>query len=461
MLLGNKQALAFEITPVQPTWEVRYDPERAGWVGLAVWVGGENLCRHVMPGSARVGEVLFVPLAPLADWIVRSFPALRFEERAPDYPSARTPHETLRVWGEIHAPPGKSLDDWLDAREGWWQRHFLKAGSDGAQLPDVAFVRDETRLVISWERPRFAGSPAPELLAAPGVYAVSWRDARDALSELAARVAAWLRDADLTQTYAWAAGSDPVREASIDLEEAVCLFTGHSREELMALMEAGSPVDVLVKLGLSDKALHPAESPLPQALRDLPPRLPPAFGHVLRELDRRTRAPSSGGRAWLDARSLARDAASSASTPEEAGYLAADAIRQHLGLGSDPVPEVHGILARFNVTVAMESPGLTDGRMVVGARSDGAAAAIILDSPRTQAPWGLRFEAVRALAHVLLDGMRGTAIGAAASTFTTQTRRRRSGAFAAEFLLPEDALRAACGGVLDAASSRTCSRGTV
>ena len=43
-------------------------------------------------------------------------------------------------------------------------------------------------------------------------------------------------------------------------------------------------------------------------------------------------------------------------------------------------------------------------------------------------------------------------LGAAASGFAESRRHRRSGAFAAEFLLPLDALRKATGGVLDAAA---------
>ena len=34
-LIGNRNTLAFELTPVAPTWELRYAPERAVWAGLA------------------------------------------------------------------------------------------------------------------------------------------------------------------------------------------------------------------------------------------------------------------------------------------------------------------------------------------------------------------------------------------------------------------------------------------
>ena len=63
-----------------------------------------------------------------------------------------------------------------------------------------------------------------------------------------------------------------------------------------------------------------------------------------------------------------------------------------------------------------------------------------------------RFEAARALGHALLDPIRAGAIGAASGPFGQETRHRRSGAFAAELLLPEAAIGRASGGTLDGAA---------
>jgi len=84
--------------------------------------------------------------------------------------------------------------------------------------------------------------------------------------------------------------------------------------------------------------------------------------------------------------------------------------------------------------------------------ADGAAVAGTLRSLRTQTPWGQRFEAARAIGHVLLNPEREGALGAAEGPFAQATRRQRSGAFAAELLLPESALSAASGDVLDGAT---------
>jgi len=88
--------------------------------------------------------------------------------------------------------------------------------------------------------------------------------------------------------------------------------------------------------------------------------------------------------------------------------------------------------------------------MVAGARQDGSFAAFVLPSERTAVEWGQRFECARALGDLLLDPWRVGTVGAASSGFAEGLRRRRSGAFAAEFLLPRSALERATGGVLNA-----------
>jgi len=78
--------------------------------------------------------------------------------------------------------------------------------------------------------------------------------------------------------------------------------------------------------------------------------------------------------------------------------------------------------------------------MITGFRRSGGAVAITLKSERTSAPWARRFEFARALGHLLTDPIRGDAVGAASSPYSSDLRRRRSGAFAAELLLPKSAM---------------------
>jgi hypothetical protein len=103
-VLGNTSTFGIELVPAAPSWKIRYAPERAAWAGTAIWVDGRNLCSHVLPGSSEVNDFFFIPLGPIADWLVRAFPAIEYQERAPFFPTNADLHESVRRWGE--ARPG-------------------------------------------------------------------------------------------------------------------------------------------------------------------------------------------------------------------------------------------------------------------------------------------------------------------------------------------------------------------
>lgn len=103
----------------------------------------------------------------------------------------------------------------------------------------------------------------------------------------------------------------------------------------------------------------------------------------------------------------------------------------------------------LGVQIAADSPAADADRMVVAGSAGSQAMTMVLANSRTVTPWGRRFEVTRALGHLLLDPIRGDAIGAASGPEAMATRGRRSGAFAAEFLLPSSALAEASYGVLD------------
>jgi hypothetical protein len=453
MLFGNRRKLGFEIRPLSPSWEQRYVSEQTAWVTLTIWVREINLCRHIMPGSDRVLEALNVPLVPMADWLCRAWPALQYEEQAPELRTATAAHRALGAWADTHPPARISEDEWLDARERWWSRHFLAAGADGAQLPNVAFVRQDDQLVIDWAPPRFAGYEPPLLLSSTGQESVPWADAREAFHGLVAQVAAWLQAAGLTAHFPWAHSPDPLAKQAGTLVERLSLFTGRPHEMLLEIAGASTDQELLTWLRLPSDAQDPGASPIPQALRDLSRRTPPALAEALSDLGARTSSlastPPSG---WLAARSIALDAAQAALTPEEAGQLAADAMREAWELDGQPIADLDAQLRALEIEIAEPGIPATHERMLTGAREDGRAVALLLDTPRTKRRWGRRFELARALGHLLQDPLREGALGAASGPFSQETRRRRSGAFAAELLLPESALAAASGGALDGAA---------
>lgn len=334
-VIGNKLRLAFEFVPVTPSWERRYAPAQSAWAGTAIWVEGRNLCSHVAPGSSAIEEYFYIPLGPLVDWLVRAFPAIEFQERAPQFATTRAMHQSAERWFENRPLAGFTEDDWLDAREDWWSHHFLRAGGEGALLPDLALVRDDEQLVLDWAAPRFFGNDAPTMRWPNGQYGLPWEEGRLVLDQISSTVARWLRDGGAVETYPWAQFDSPLRQLEPDLSSALELFAGRPLADLEAIFGVQGIEGLLSTLHLGASSRDPAASPHCQILRDLSPNVSIGVGSVLAELgNEATREQPDLLTDWRSARRIAVDATRAAETPEKAGYLAAAEIRNALNLGS-------------------------------------------------------------------------------------------------------------------------------
>ena len=438
MLIGDRSRLAFELHPLAPTWERRHLPERTGWARLSIWVNGANLCRNVLDGSS-IREGVNVPLGPMADWLVRSWTFIRFEERPDCFPPRASVFGTLRAWGDTR-PPGQTAEDedgWFDARERWWTRHFLAAGADGAQLPNVSLLRGGDRLFIEWTPAEFAGSRAPSFLSESGQGSLRWDDGEEVLAEFVACMAEWLRAEGLDDAFSWTNLKDPLREVETDFRERLRAFTGIDAGVLRTWTATATDADLRRNLGIPEGSDDPGESVITQVLRDLPPTVPESVREEVWRLDECTREVADFDEEW---RVAARDAAAAGAGPEESGQLAAQTVRDRLGLNGQPVVNMDEQMQKLGVEVVRSDVACSQERMLAGSRRGAGAVAVINQTPRTETRWGERFELARALGHLLVDSRRGDALGAASTTFAQPWARRCSGAFAAELLLPSEHL---------------------
>ena len=438
MQFGNRNRFAICVEPLSPTWERRLPAEITAWARLSLWVNGKNICRNCLDKSNCVHEGVNVPLTPIADWLVRSWTFLEFEERPGSYPLRHSLHDTVSRWGDAQPADGLSEDEWLDAREDWWSRHFLLAGADGANLPNISLVRGDDRLVIEWAPAEFVGSPVPRFLSNRGRETVGWMEGKDTLAQFVAYVARCLRDVELSGVFSWASLDDPLNEVKLDFSKSLQAYTGISLEVLRERTGSKSDAELCQKLGLQAEEGDPAGSVVTQVLRDLPPRISDSVWKVLWILEDETQTVTGFAE---ELRSLALNAVCPASRPEASGYLAARMLRDHLGLNGRPIEDVEQQLGAFGVRLIESGVPRTLSRMLAGSRRGRGAAAIINRTPRTSTPWGRRFEAVRALGHLLLDPYRNGTLGAASTDFAQPWARRRAGSFAAEFLLPSEALQ--------------------
>lgn len=449
MQFGDRNTLAIELHPLSPSWERAYPPEKTAWSTFALWVGGDNLCRNIIEGTETVRDGVNIPLASLADWLVRSWEFLEFEERPSRFPPLQSPVITLRRWGDAPPPRGVDEDDWIEWRENWWSHHFLAAGADGAQLPSVAFLRSADVLCIEWAASQFAGARVPKFLAQRGQVLIPWEKSEGVFSEFVAFVGDWLRQEGLSDLYPWVSRQDPLGREDARFLDLLSIYTGRHETALFWWTGAKSEGELRKRLGLRVDTRNPGGSVVTQALRDLPPEVNHGVEAELLALHERT---SRGDGFDPDLRSAARDAAGAGLSPEESGYLAAGEVRHQLALDGQPIEDLDSLLGSLEIDVVDSGVECARERMLLGAWRGGSASAVINSTPRTRVPWGRRFELARALGQLLLGSFRDDAIGGASSTYSQPWMRRRTGAFAAELLLPTAGVHARGLGNLDSAA---------
>lgn len=448
MRFGDIKNLALDIDPVTPTWRRRAPSERGPWARLAIWIDHRNLCLSWLPTAREVHEGVFVPLAPIADWLVRSARHIAYEESARAFPTDVDLPAALERW-KIAAPAASFDEDlWDDSRFDWTERHFLGAGSDGSWLPNLSFVRVDDVLWVSVAPAEFATEGAPVFFERSGLFQVPWVAAASALGEFVDYVSSCLREAGLTQEYSWSTDNGAfARALSIDLLDYAALELNLSVHELDSLLGVKSEQDLLRKLDLPAQA-GPADSAALQALRDL--EIDRGAIEAALECDLSTRA---SGRGLFGERRMRLIDAAPRHSPEEQGRKAAELLRKDLHLDGEAIDDIEDLL-RAQLEIEVEESSLAPGqgnRTVAGGHRNGSAKVLLFNAAYREKPWSRRMEIARSAGHLLLDsGLDASAIGAGSSGRAVGPRRRRSGAFAAELLLPTSEIIKRSSGVLDA-----------
>ena len=356
----------------------------------------------------------------------------------------------LQSWKASVPASAFDEDSWDDHRFEWSERHFLLAGADGSWLPNLALVKSDDNLWISAAPARFASAEAPSFLVQAGTFAVPWEDARQALSEFVDYVGQNLRENGLSEAFPWSCEDGALeRVLEIGLLDQLALELDLTPSEVESFFGVSSELDLLRKLGLSAGATQ-KDSVAVQAIRDL--ELDQGVIKVLLECDHATREQRDG---QFRRRRLRALEATSGIRPEIEGYQAAGMLRRDLVLDGEPLNDPESFLRdRFDIEVD-DMPGLrsTHNHAVAGGHIDGFGKVMLFHSPQIQKPWARNMEIFRGVGHLLLDaGAESPAVGAGSSNRAIGPRRRRSGAFAAEMLLPQSAIRERSGGVLDAAA---------
>jgi Zn-dependent peptidase ImmA (M78 family) len=132
----------------------------ASWGSFQLWVEGRNLCAHQEDGERT--ESVHWYLLPLMEWLAENWNPLFHEERLP------ASNEGDTAWASLQASrfPPRAIEDntqlasrWESTWQKWWQRHAIRAASEGGLFPDVVLRRIRDRVEISWGQTRVQGMP--------------------------------------------------------------------------------------------------------------------------------------------------------------------------------------------------------------------------------------------------------------------------------------------------------------
>ncbi|MEM9558454.1 MAG: hypothetical protein AAGC60_29650 [Acidobacteriota bacterium] len=445
MRIGERSVLAFDLEPLEPSWPRRAANERGPWARFRFWVDGINTCRSSRPDSLAIEESVAVPLAPIADWFVTRAKAIAFEESARAFPTDTRLVDSLIAWKQKKPAAGFDSDRWDDARYDWWERHFLQSNGDGAWIPNLAFARADGDLWINAGPSRFATPEAPRFFIEDLVARVDWDIARRTLDDFVAWVAGELRERGLQTDYSWSREAQPFDTAlEYDLLTYADIGLGLDRDAVRNLFGTADEEVLRRTLGLVD--LQTAESSIAfLALRDL--EAEPGVGAALIELENDVSVADE----IAEPPSRYAGAVLQQIEPEIQGKDAARKLRQDLGLGAAPIQDLDAVVAALKIALERSAVRTLRDHSICGRR--GRHAKIVLfESPSIRQPWASRMEIARAVGHLLTDGHERQVVGAGSSTRASGPRRRRSGAFAAELLLPEAAIEERTDGILDRAA---------
>ncbi len=382
---------------IQFEWEdaprVRAPELDATWARLEIHAGGDAITKVEISRIESVRPYIYVPLFPVAEWVVANW---------------------WFLWDEWRA----------DGRN---PRHNLLAAREGFVLPDLSFLPTETRMELAW---RPVSSPAASAAFLSGGSKVVDKSAvKEEFRRLVDAVVERLERRHVQGSYLaveWRA----IQEAERDPEQkAFC--------ERAARLGC-DPFDVEESVATQIEHLGVVlPEPMVEDFCDAIPlaQLASGAGAIRAFIDSALLATPEEGR-WREVRERLRSCGEE--IPWRDGYNEARALRSYLGLNG-PIAAgldsfLSGALGSFEVK-----------EFAAPSRIDAVSAPAQTHAPVFGFPPGLgegqrRFSLCRALCDHLVSGQ---------PSLVTRSRtehQQRNRAFAAEFLAPADSIRERIGG---------------
>ena len=384
----------------QAEWEAvdgsRGDEIRATWARFSLSVNGHPVTRVLDSRSGCYRDHVLVPLYPVTEWIVRNW------------------------WSLLHEPE-------VTADSGYASRHDLRFGREGYALPALNISPQGGQILLQWRTEDYGSVSFPS----SGAATVPADAFVETLERWVEQVIGRLEACNIHNTLLqeeWAA----IQEAT-DEERAFCIAAAQTGLNPYTATDdqADTVIDVALRLP------EPWREDFFSALTVDDLQAGADYVLSLRDYLRAKQLELGPLAALRDAVQGAAGAAG-VSSPWDAGYQAAMALRRLAGIGNQPLHDDDAIARALGVEnlpfvsaerlpfnhwfdALVECPEPGRGGIVLAARNE---------KPR-------RFAFCRGLLELLIGGNTASALVTAART----PRQKRNRAFAAELLAPADWLR--------------------
>ncbi|MGE0790190.1 MAG: hypothetical protein AB7S26_31235 [Sandaracinaceae bacterium] len=377
---GDRAGFALELSLAPAPYGSATD-----WGGVSIWANGRCLTQAVSDEGA-VTEAIQTELTPVLEWL--SVSAVRLINEEP------FPHRAREVgdasdWFVATEQAPAMLDEvgeqrWFDARSEWRRYHALRQASPAVAFPNVVLRRFGDEVEVSWDNERW-GSPRPTL---------RFVEQRGAALVPAADVAEALRDALL----------EMARELDLpDIATATRLNAGRSQwrwlihEPTADLIrkELPSVADRLDRRTTkARRGLYVPHQPETWLLRQAGPVTLSELRGILSTQGRVGDQPLSE-----DLRAAVRGTRPDPSEPWREGYERALELRERMGWGANPLPDLARWLRRKGGrTEQIVLPRAID---LVCQRTDDGRAGVVLN--RQGADIRREIGVATGLGHLLMD----------------------------------------------------------
>lgn len=426
--------------------------ESQSWGKFEIWVRSQNLCAHQSSGI-QLDSVHWY-LLPLFEWIVANWDPLFHESRLPNSNRRESAESALRVtsFPPVGSDPAAS-NTWEENWYGWWNRHCIEAGRQGAVFPYICFRRWIDQIEISWGGRAGVDRP-PELkfTSGAGFARLDPPEIIDPLFEVLLEVARYLRN-QLPNSLRLSNLESAIRGLKETREDRVTWLLGLGRN-IDSMRESIAKLRTLTSSLPHELLAHvfPGSEPGKLFLSSPPAAL--MFGATSPDLssDDQYRLilalGAAAGESSAPIRDLAREQPldSDDVSAADLGYDLAENILSELNLhSSDPAPvNVNHMVEALGVHLAEIS---LDDHSIRGVAIGGRSflpTILINDAHNANSyPTGRRFTIAHELCHLLVDHAYARDVALPSGPWAPRDVERRANAFAAMLLMPVEKVSAA------------------